>query len=513
MITQSSKRRSREAGNVIVVTLGAVVILATIAATTLSAISSRYPTAYRTAAWEEALLSAESGVNMTIAQIAGLLPDIQLNNAGAVLAAPTPSPSLVTGLKLEAGGLNLNSVASISLTSDPLVHGGEGATTSTGTVSIDVLTLDTALNGQLLSGVVGLLDTSKAASVTLLRLRSKGVVELPSTSRVPDSSKLDARMIRAAFVRDPATGQTVSRPFVSREIEVLLKPVFPFERGVATEDLIEAISSPTVFDSFNSGSSTTSTNGLYDSSKRREKIEVASNSAQVTLGGVVHGDVFTNGSNLPKDSHVTGRVNNDYFRPLPAIKAPTWAASTSTVNGPLETSIVAGSLLSPSHNKYTDVTSTGILHVKASLLGGLLSLLDPINKQADIWVTGNFLGKLIVDPGVKVRLFVAGNVNFVSGALDNKTQRAANVQIFGLPSTTATAQTMTIDTSSNPIASIYAPTHALTLNGNGGFSGAISSANLRMTGNSGVHFDEALTLETGLLLGYGVVSWKEITPL
>ncbi len=64
MITQSSKRRSREAGNVIVVTLGAVVILATIAATTLSAISSRYPTAYRTAAWEEALLSAESGVNI-----------------------------------------------------------------------------------------------------------------------------------------------------------------------------------------------------------------------------------------------------------------------------------------------------------------------------------------------------------------------------------------------------------------------------------------------------------------
>ncbi len=511
MITQLSKRRSREAGNVIVVTLGAVFILATIAATTLSAISSRYPTAYRTAAWEEALLSAESGIHMTIAQIAGLLPDIQLNNAGAVLAAPTPSPSLVTGLKLEAGGLNLNSVASISLTSDPLVHGGEGATTSTGTVSIDVLTLDTALNGQLLSGVLGLLDTNKAASVTLLRLRSKGVVELPSTSRVPDSSKLDARMIRAAFVRNPATGQTVSRPFVSREIEVLLKPVFPFERGVATEDLIAAPSSPTVFDSFNSGSSTTSNNGLYDSSKRREKIEVASNSAQVTLGGVVHGDVFTNGSNLAKDSHVTGRVNNDYFRPLPAIKAPTWAASTSTVN--VETSIVAGSLLSPSRNKYTDVTSTGILRVKASLLGGLLSLLDPVNKQADIWVTGDFLGKLIVDPGVKVRLFVAGNVNFVSGALDNKTQRAANVQIFGLPSTPGTAQTMTIDTSSNPIASIYAPTHALTLNGNKGFSGAISSANLRMPGNSGVHFDEALTLETGLLLGYGVVSWKEITQL
>lgn len=505
--------RASEQGNVILIALGVLVVLATIAGSTLTAISSRYKTAYRTAAWEEALLTAESGVDMTIAQVAGLLPDVQLNSGGVTLGTSTPSLALLTGLKLEPGGLNLANGVTVSLTPDKLVHGGEGATTSSATVSIDVLPLDQVLDGQLLSGVLGLLSSNQPASINLLRLRSRGVVQLPGSSRLPDVSRLDAQLLRAALVRDPATGQKVTAPFVAREIEVLLKPVFPFEHGVATDGLLEAASPLSRFDSFNSASPLASTDGLFDSSKRREKIEVSTNGPEMTLGGTVHGNVFTNGANIVKDTHVTGRVNNAAFRPMPVVNAPTWTALASAVTG--TKNITGGGLLTPARHKFTDVGGTihvtgGALSGLGGLLGGLPVAGGIVNSQADIYVTGDFNGKLIVDPGVRVRLYVAGNVNFAAGALQNLGERAANVQIFGVPPASGATRSMTIDTSGNPIAAIYAPTHNVSLTGNGSLSGAVSAATLRLPGAASVHFDEVLSLEPGLVLGYELVSWKEI---
>lgn len=510
------RRRASEQGNVIVIALGVLVVLATIAGSTLTAISSRYKTAYRTAAWEEALLTAESGIDMTLAQVAGLLPDVQLNSGGLTLGTSTPSLALLTGLKLEPGGLNLANGVTVSLTPDKLVHGGEGATTSSATVSIDVLPLDQVLNGQLLSGVLGLLSSNQPSSINLLRLRSRGVVLLPGGSRMPDVSKLDAQLLRAALVRDPATGQKVAAPFVAREIEVLLKPVFPFEHGVATDGPLEAASALTRFDSFNSASPLASTGGLFDSGKRREKIEVSTNSAEVTLSGTIHGNLFTNGANIVKDAHVTGRINNAAFRPMAVVAAPTWTALTSSVTG--TKNIAGGSLLAPARHKFSEVSGTihvtgGALSGLGGLLGGLPIAGGLVSSQVDIYVTGDFTGKLIVDSGVRVRLFVAGNVTLGADALQNLGERAASVQIFGVPPTSGTTRTMTIDTTKNPIAAIYAPTHHVNLTGNGSLSGAVSAASLRLPGGASVHFDEVLSLEPGLVLGYELVSWKEIqTP-
>lgn len=510
----SSHGLAGERGNVILVTLGVLTVLALVAGSTLAAISARYKTAYRTAAWEEALLTAESAIDITVAQLAGLLPDVQINNGGVMLATSPPSLSLLTGLKLEPGGLNLANGLTVSLTPDPLVHGGEGANVATATVSIDILPLDQVLNGQLVTNLLSLLSGDQAASINLLRIRSRGVVQLPGPSRTADVSKLDAELIRAALVRDPATGKKVTKPFVAREIEVLLKPVFPFDRGVATDGPIEATSALSRFDSFNSASFLGSTNGLFDNNKRRDNIEVSSNSSQVTLAGTVYGDVLTNGGSVVKDAHVLGRVNNAHFRPLSSVNAPTWSAVSSAVI--LTKNVTAGSLLAPVRQKFSDVNGT--VHVSASLVSILASVLSGIpivsdiaSSQVDIYVTGNFNGKLIVDPGVKVRLYVAGNVDLGANALQNLTQRASNVQIFGLPSSDGVTRTMKIDTTGNPIAAIYAPNHALTLSGNGSLSGSASAASLKLTGNTAFHFDEALALESALVLGYELVSWKE-TP-
>ncbi|MEP6669651.1 MAG: hypothetical protein ABJF10_10890 [Chthoniobacter sp.] len=506
--------RHTERGHAMLLALGILTILAVLAGSTLNAISSRYKTALRTAAWEESLLAAESGVDMTVAQLAGLLPDVQLSNNGVALGTSTPSLALVTGLKLEPGGLNLANGLTVALTMDPLIHSGEGATTSSATVSIDVLPLDQLLNGQLLSGLTGLLSGSQASSVNLLRLRSTGTVYLPGPNRTADISKLDSQLMRLALVRDPATGKSVSKPFASRQIEVLLKPVFPFEHGVATDGLVNAPNALTNFDSFNSASALTSTNGLYDSAKRRSNMELSSNGSTLTLAGTVYGNVSTDGGNIVKDSHVTGTVNNAYFRALPTAKAPTWTTAATTVNG--TKTVTAGSLLSPSTYKFNSVTGT--LHVTGNALGLLGNILGQIpvvgsvvSAEADIYVTGNFSGTIIVDPGVKAKVYVQGNVTMAANQLQNNSQRAAELQILGVPASDGATHTISIDTTGNPIASIYAPTHNVTLTGNGDFSGAITAAQLQIPSSAAVHFDEALALEPGLLLGYELVSWQEIS--
>lgn len=501
------------------VALGVLVILALIAGSTLSAVSARYKTALRTAAWEESLLTAESGVDMTIAQVAGLLPDVQLNNNGLALGTSTPSLALLTGLKLEPGGLNLANGVTVALTMDPLVHTGEGATTSTATVSIDVLPLDQVLNGQLLSNLTSLLSGNKTSAINLLRLRSTGTVYLPGPSRAADVSKLDSQLMRLALVHDPATGKPVSKPFVQRQIEVLLKPVFPFEHGVATDGLLNAPNSATSFDSFNSASILGSTNGLYDSSKRRSNIDVSSNSSDVTLAGKIYGDVLTDGAGITKTANITGTVNNDYFQALPSVKAPTWAVPPTTVNG--TATINGGTLLSPAQYIFNSVNGT--VHVQGNLLSGLGGLAGlgnilaqvpvvggVVSSEADIYVTGNFTGTIIVDPGVTAKVYVQGDVTFGANQLQNNSQRASELQILGVSSADNTTHTISIDTTGNPIAAIYAPTHNVALKGSGDFSGAISAAQLQIPNGADVHFDEVLALEPGLILGYELVSWQEI---
>jgi hypothetical protein len=502
------------AGHVLIYAIFTLCVMALLAVFSLGAISARYKTAMRVAAWHESLLIAESGVDMTLSQVTGLLPNIQLTPQSGLSAATSPfSLSLLSSLQVAPGGLNLANGLSVSLTPDPLIHGGEGATTSTATVTIQVLPLSQVLNGNLLADALGLLTGGTSPAINLLQIRSKGTVYLPGSSRVADVSKLDVDLLHAALIKDPLIGQLVTQPNVSREIEVLLKPVFPFENGVSLNGSLQAPSSSTVFDSFSSASSQTSTNGLYDITKRLSNVIVSSNSSNVQVGGVIYGNANTNGGNLVQGPHVTGAVNNAAYRQLPPTTAPTWSATSTAVSG---TQQIAGGLLT-APAQYTFSQVNGTLHVTGNVVSGLGSLLGSIpvvggvlTSKANIYVTGNFNGTLIVDAGVQVQLYVQGSVNLGTNGLQNTGGIAANVQIYGVPSTSGSAPTMTIDTTNNPVAAIYAPTHAITLTGDGAFSGALTGSQLTISSEAGFHYDEALAVQIGPIIGYSLVSSQEI---
>src|ERR1700760_4871392 len=101
MITATHSKR-RESGTVLIAAMCIIAVMALIAGGTLEAVSSRHKTAWRTAAWHESLLTAESGVDLTLAQVAGLLPGIQLDpKTGLSLSTSPLATVLSTGLQLE----------------------------------------------------------------------------------------------------------------------------------------------------------------------------------------------------------------------------------------------------------------------------------------------------------------------------------------------------------------------------------------------------------------------------
>jgi hypothetical protein len=116
------------------------------------------------------------------------------------------------------------------------------------------------LNDNLLTGALGLLTSGTIPSINLIRITSTGTVYLPGSSREADVSKLDTELNRAVLVSG-SNGQVVAQPYISRQIQVLLKPVFPFENGAVSSGFIHTTSSSTIFDSFSSASPLASTNG------------------------------------------------------------------------------------------------------------------------------------------------------------------------------------------------------------------------------------------------------------
>ena len=57
-------------------------------------------------------------------------------------------------------------------------------------------------------------------------------------------------------------------------------------------------------------------------------------------------------------------------------------------------------------------------------------------------------------------------------------------------------------------AGIYAPQARMTLSGNNNFYGSATVESLTMTGNSGFHYDESMSILKGT--GYRIDSWNEL---
>lgn len=484
-----------------------IVILAVVAAQVLRNISAKMATPHRSGAWNEALTTAETGVDMTVADLTGLLPDVRLSTQdGFSLGAPSIPPNIITALSIGSGGINLSQGVPLSYQATTLTHEGEGGGQATATVTIDALPLSTLLGGAPLSlgGLLGTLSNpatllSNGPDLKLVRLRSRGTVLLSGPPRA-DAERADTKLRRLSLRRDRTTGGTAAQPSVSREVEVVLRPVLPFQSAVATTGDFTANSGSAVFDSFNSLTSLTSTNGRYDVTKRSQNGDLAIGGNHVTLNGTVYGDVRTGGSSLAPSNHVTGTVDNDYSSRLPVLRTPTWSPNVFTpASITATTTVSAGSALLPARVKVGAVTGT--LRVDRGLLG--------LGTAVEIWITGDVTGGIEIADGVAAKIYIEGQVRMNAGRLVNGSGKANNLQIYGIGNDPASgARGLELEVS-DLAAAIYAPTHQVILTGTGHFSGAIAGASFTAADAVKVHYDEALALNVGPVLRYAIASYVE----
>lgn len=491
--TPSSLRR--RGGYVLYFVLGSLAMLSLVAGQIILRIRDSYRAIHRAANWQQALTTADAGVDIAIAQLTSVLPDVRVNSQEILgLSIPTNILSILdTGLSLQPGtsGLPLN--LALELTPPPLITHGEGNTTQQAKISIEVLPLDAVPNT-----LLGL--TSGELSLQLVRIRSTGIAYL-DYNRTAGHETAENALRQPNLVWDREAGKRVDRPYVSRTVEVTLRPSLPFQSGIVSLGNLKVDNDQAVFDSFHSILPTASTSGRYDLVKRLQNASVQTNSSQITMPAYVFGNVLTNGSTLEKNSKITGVVDNDRYQSAPPLRNPTWTGTLGIPPLPfLPQTVSAGSVLLPSRYKFSTVA--GDLRVNRGLLN--------LGTHVEVWVTGDFTGRLILDPGVTAKVYVEGDISTGSNAWQNGSHKAANLQIYGLKPNPGKG-TMSFSLTTDMEATIYAPEHALVFSGGGNFSGSITGGSIWVKSSAKFHYDEALALNLGPMLGFDLVSWREVT--
>lgn len=493
--------RAAESGSAVLMALMTVIVIALIAGNVLTSVSSRYNSAYRSAGWNEAMITAQSGIDVTLSEVFRSIPNVSIvPSQGVGVGFSQPSLGLVTGLRFSATGLLTNGTV-LSFSPPPLVHAGEGGTTQQATVSLTVVPLSQILAGglpSLLNSVTGLLNGN---DFQLLKIVSTGTVTLAGGT-LAGPSRLDNELWRPSLFMNKITGQATSKPTVSRQVQVLLRPVYPFESATVSNDTFQATDAGTVFDSFNSTQTASSTNGQYDSLKHLTNGSVQSNTSTMNLGGMVYGNIGTNGATITKTSNVTGAVNNSSYLTLPSINPPAWIGdplAPAAITG--GTTLTAGTSVLPAQYNFTGIS--GNLHITRGLLG--------LGTNVQIYVNGDVTGGIEIDNGITAQVYVSGSINTSASKIKNDSLHAVNLQIYGVPNATGTTQQISLAADANLIAAIYAPSHNIIITGNGDISGSIVSNRFQTSGAVRVHYDESLAANVGPLLRYQIASWQEIT--
>lgn len=238
-------------------------------------------------------------------------------------------------------------------------------------------------------------------------------------------------------------------------------------------------------DSFNSTNALFSTNGWYDSTKSRSNGHVASLGGLISVGSAhIYGDVVTGptGSVSLGAGSISGQYRNDLNLYLPnvAVSGSYWLPpSPGDVNRTVD-GITYAYAFGHSGAYFVDGYNGGVC-VRS-------------NVTVKLWVTGTASGRLFIQQGGALTLYMSGgSYNFLSG-ITNQNPDANSFQYYGQESNTNIGMSLTQPTGG---VLIYAPQAALNMNASGGdFSGAIVAKSVSVNGGVAFHFDESL-LSTG----------------
>ena len=305
--------------------------------------------------------------------------------------------------------------------------------------------------------------------------------------------------------------------FTRRAVSCELTNNPTFSRGLVAKHGIDMNGNNVLTDSYDSSNPAYSTNGRWDSSKRRDHGDIASNDTLTNIVNVGNANIWGRVSTGPNGTVALG--------PNGAVGSAAW--QTGGNHG-----IQPGYSSDDMNVEFPDVVmpvgSGGWLPPLSGIGGYQYNFSIP----GDYRVSGSISGKILVS-APNVRLRVDGGWSF-NGQDGMTISSNASIKIFlNCPSASITGQGIlnpagtpaqcyiygtsaltSLDVGGNGecTAVIYAPYANVTLHGGGNslqdFSGAIMANTFRFTGHYNVHYDEALG-RTGQWRSFTITSWNE----
>ena len=475
------RQDSTKTGSVLVWTVLVITMLSLIAVETLRLVTVKYQNALQTSTWQEALLAAESGIDLAIVELRkSLYP--QPNHAWDGWNNPPGN---------EVTGYELTTVPNAGLNGTPM-------------------TIETNVDAP-----TQLIDPTN--SWQYYRIRTVGTIPITGPARTSDNPQ-DTKLRRLSlrwerFTNGILTPRLLTAPQVSRRVEAVVRPVSAFDQAIMSVGVVDLTNQNIVVDSYDSTDPTKSTNGLYDPAKRQENGDIATDGQLIEAGNAqIYGDVATNAGTVSGAANITGIERTDFYQqPIP-VGAPswsTWNSSPSSVTG--TTTVNADATKGSAASRYT-LSSISLSGNKTLTVAG-----NPNGSQTyiEIYVTGNIsvsgTGQIVVQPGVTATIYFAGNVDISGNGVLNSNNQPSDLMLYGIQPPTDTSEHVSIGGNSQITASVYAPGHDVTVNGggtNGHVYGSVVGKTVTMTGVSNLHYDERLGA-TGMVNNYKIVSWFE----
>jgi hypothetical protein len=315
------------------------------------------------------------------------------------------------------------------------------------------------------------------------------------------------------FVDNLFTSET-SDPHAARRIEAIVKPVSAFNLAILAVGTLDLNNHNIVIDSYDSRDPAKSTNELYDVTKRQENGDIATDGNILEAGGAyVYGSVSTNSGTATGIQNVTGEQRTDFYQaPIP-IGAPSWPSinpTPSIING--NATLAASATEGSPSSRY--VLSAVTLNSRTLNLAGNAdgtATYIELHVTGDIAVTGN--GQITVAPGVHATIYFDGNLDIAGNGILNQNNQPSDLLLYGVQPDPSANLHASLGGNGSISAALYAPGHAVTVNGggtDGHVFGSVVGKTVSMNGVTNLHYDESLGSD-GLINNYRIVSWFEDT--
>jgi hypothetical protein len=505
-----------------------ITILCLLAGSFVVNVNNRRMTFNQASAWQEALVAAEAGVHQGIAQLEQGLAQDSLPLAGpSPIAWSSPFPSGTVTSKPTMVYLN---------------HAGEGPSGPSNSYAKYKLTLNKYT------------PPTGAPAEPYYCIVSEGTVGLPGGKSLSmDSADAVLRKLNL----NPQTGSRTA----TRTIEAWLRPVYTTQSPLKTDQRIDLNNHNIFVDSFNSADPNRSVNGAPDARDSNGHLltnigqfdapnfnvplsaNIATNSPLAAIGNAsVYGDVLTNGgatdgsgATVTNISNVKGQIINDYYEPIEPVYAPQWDSLSytsgmlvSTGNGkapPKLNRVVTSSPVAPiTGGSKSNPTRIQVDSIKLNGAGDQIifapGTVDPDGySYVELYVMGDFsaagggtsAGAVIIQPNVKVTMYVAGNLDFSGNGLINNNNLASAFSIYGISPPDGTPQSFTLAGNSDFYGTVYAPGADLKFAGGGSsgeFVGSFTGKSAFLNGTTQIRYDEALA-GSGRISSFKIAAWFE----